>query len=152
MEDAARPRLWPSPRTMQLRIEQALRQLPLSEETASSVTARLLNSHSPLQQARGAYPGGEFFDFRSKVHAVAEHFRPHGLELNDYLRAAIRKPQLFYLSPAVVIGHVEAVAEHFRPHGLALNDYLRRRSQAATLLSFLCRRHRPCRGRGRAFP
>ena len=41
------------------------------------------------------------------------------------LRAAVKRPQLFYRSPASVQANIEAVAEHFRKEGLTLPDYLR---------------------------
>jgi hypothetical protein len=49
-----------------------------------------------------------------KVARMVSHFREHGLTLSDYLRAAVRQPQLFYQLPSTIQRNIEQVVTHFR--------------------------------------
>ena len=40
------------------------------------------------------------------------------------MRAAVKHPPLFCLSPATIIANIESVAGHFRDHGLTIRAYL----------------------------
>ena len=114
----------PGGAAIQARIEQALRELSISQAHLAAVAPQIAAS----LLLRGDSPPGlnsSLFDFRRKVVAVVEHFTGAGLTLPVYLRAALRQPSLFYQSPATIIGNVEGVAKHFKPHGLALPAYLR---------------------------
>src|SRR5215470_469419 len=107
----------PDRNALQARVEQALRELPLSEEKIVAVATRVLDS---LLKNRKLRPDSSFFDFHGKVAAVADHFAPDGLLLQDYLHAAVRQPSLFYQSPSTLQRNIEQVASHFREHGLTL--------------------------------
>ncbi len=110
------------PAEMRQRIEQALRELPLNEEEIGQ-TAQLLLANSVVLP-HITKPDSSFFRFRDKMTEVVEHFAPHGLQLRDYLHAAVRQPAIFCQSPATLTANIETVAEHFAPHGLELRDYL----------------------------
>src|SRR5947209_653541 len=108
---------------MRGRIEQALRELPLSEEDIAQVAPQLAEGFL-LRDRKITKPDSSFFRFRDKIHAVVDRFRQYGLTLPDYLQAALKQPSLFTRSPATVVGNIKAVAYHFREHGLTLPDYL----------------------------
>jgi len=111
---------------MREHIEQALRALPLSEADIASVASRLQGAPPLLQEPSPLrFETTTFFDFRSKVTAMVEHFSADGLTLKDYLRAAVKKPSLFYQSPVTLQANIEGVVEHFHKDGLMLKDYLR---------------------------
>jgi hypothetical protein len=105
------------------RIERALRELPLSEEQIATAAPALADDF--LLRDGKVRDDSSLFDFRRKVTAVAEHFQEHGLTLPDYLHAAVNQPQLFYQSPATLIGNIEGVVSRFEPDGLTLPAYLR---------------------------
>ncbi len=104
------------PAEMRQRIEQALRELPLNEEEIGQ-TAQLLLANSVVLP-HITKPDSSFFRFRDKMTEVVEHFAPHGLQLRDYLHAAVRQPALFCQSPATLIGHVNLIIDLHR-QGLA---------------------------------
>jgi hypothetical protein len=66
-----------------------------------------------------------FLDFEGKVARVVSHFAPDGLTLEDFLRGAIRRPQILGMNPDTLIANIEAVCGHFREHGLTRQKYLR---------------------------
>lgn len=107
---------------MHARIEEALRELPLSDIQVTTVVAFLAEG---FIGGNVTNPDSRFFEFRRKVSTVAAHFAPDGLVLNDYLQAAVKRPQLFYLKPETVIATVNGVAARFRSEGLTLRAYLR---------------------------
>jgi hypothetical protein len=106
------------------RIRQELGKLPLSEHEIAQTASRLADSFL-LRERSITNSTSTFFDFRRKIHAVPEHFAPASLTLEDYLRAAVKQPPLFYLSPNTIIANVEGVARHFHDHGLTISHYLR---------------------------
>jgi hypothetical protein len=113
------------PDDLRQRVEQALRELPLSKADIAIVAPQLVGFylHSPHH---GQYkPDSSFFDFHRNVTDVVKHFRRHGLTLEEYLRAAVKEPQLFTENPATVIANIEGVFKHFRADGVRLKDYLR---------------------------
>jgi hypothetical protein len=59
------------------------------------------------------------------VETIVSHFAAHGLTKGDYLRAAVKHPQLFVQRPQTFIANVEGVTNHFRAAGLTVADYLR---------------------------
>jgi hypothetical protein len=70
------------PAAIRARIEQALRELPLSEADIAKATPALLDGIAFLQQKTdglGPKPNSAVFDFRGKVTALVEHFAPDGL-------------------------------------------------------------------------
>jgi hypothetical protein len=113
------------------RIRQELGKLPLSDQQKDSLIPVLMKQAAFLDTNGGERPAGNlrtsssFFDFASKVQAVVAHFHSDGLTLPDYLRAAIKKPQLFNQNPETFIAHIEAVATHFQEHGLTTQAYIR---------------------------
>lgn len=91
---------------MRERVEQALRELPLSEEDIAKATPALLDRVRFLQQksaGRSPQLDSPLFDYRRKVNAVVERFADNGLTLADYMRAAVQYPQLFYQAPDTVV-------------------------------------------------
>jgi hypothetical protein len=112
-------------KALRARIEQALRELPLSEEDIAAVASGLLDSNLVVQRYAKCRLESAFFDFRGKVTAVVEHFAVHGLTLHDYMRAAVKYPALFTHKPVTVIRRIESVAAHFQEHGLTLPAYVR---------------------------
>src|SRR5204863_1495713 len=69
-------------------------------------------------------PCSSLLDFRGKLGAVADYYAGDGLTLAAYLGAAVKRPELFTMAPATVIGHIDAVATHFAAEGLTLSEYL----------------------------
>jgi hypothetical protein len=112
-------------KALRARIEQALRELPLSEEEIAAAAAGLFDAHLTVQAYGKFNLDSGFVDFGDKVTAVVEHFEVHGLTLQDYVRAAVKHPQLFSMKPATVIRDVETVAAYFGKCGLTLPDYLK---------------------------
>lgn len=109
---------------MRERVEQALRELPLSEPDIAATTVHLCRFNLLFRDHLPRNSDSSFFDFRRKVTEVVTHFNGAGLTLPDYLDAAVKQPQLFCQSPATLIGNIEGAAEHFREHGLTLPNYL----------------------------
>jgi hypothetical protein len=106
---------------MLLRVDQALRELPLSEHQIAETASRLADSFL-LREEIITNPDSGFFDFRRKINAIVEHFSPHHLTLQNYLKAAVKQPPLFYQAPATIIANIEGVAAHFRD--LTISDYI----------------------------
>lgn len=120
-------------RVLLARIRQALHELPLSKAeiavVAPKLAAGLVRFHC------GSPSESPFFDIRSKVTAVCEHFAAEGLTLPEYVHAARRNPQLFVKAPASSIANVEAVAHRFQPDGLTLRSYLQAALRAPPLFA-----------------
>src|SRR5581483_6153686 len=100
------------------RIRQELDELPLTDAQKESITPVLLKQAIFLDTNGGKRPPGNlrtdsaFFDFASKLQTVVNHFHADGLTLSDYLRAAVKKPQLFNQDSATLIANINAVTEH----------------------------------------
>jgi len=110
---------------MREHIEEALRALPLGEAEIASVAARLLGSPPLLQEnSHLRFESTTFLDFRSKVNAIVEEFSADGLTLENYLRAAVKHPSVFYQAPATVHANIEGVVRYFRKDGLTQKDYV----------------------------
>jgi hypothetical protein len=108
---------------MRSRIEQALRELPLSEDEISRTVSRFADNWL-LRKGRIVNSDSAFFDFRGKINALVAYFAPDGLTLDAYLHAAVRQPQLFSQTATTSIANIEGVAGHFRDHGLTISAYL----------------------------
>jgi hypothetical protein len=106
------------------RVENALRELPLTEADIATAAAWLLR-HNLVLTAKPLSADSTFFDFRDKVAAVVGRFARDGLTQAAYLKAAVRQPALFYQAPATIIGNVEGVVERFAADGLTRPAYLR---------------------------
>jgi hypothetical protein len=99
---------------------------PLLADEASLERAirgvKAIMEHIPDLAARA--PESGLFDFQSRVEPVLQRFSRHGLTRDDYLKAAIRHPQLFCLNPETVTSNIERVVAHFVPDDLAPKAYL----------------------------
>jgi hypothetical protein len=54
-------------------------------------------------------------------------FKDCGLEVKDYLKAALKQPQLFYQLPETIVSNIMGVVNHpvFKDCGLEVKDYLK---------------------------
>jgi mannitol/fructose-specific phosphotransferase system IIA component len=112
------------------RIREELDKLPLTTEQKAAVTPTLLEAARFIDTEAGRVNGGKlredsgFFDFDSKIRAVAERFKAEGLTREDYLQAAVKQPQLFYQAPDTIEKNIKPVVERFAAEGLTTKDYL----------------------------
>jgi hypothetical protein len=114
------------------RIRQELDKLPLSEEQKAQAIPKILNSVLFLDTYTGTRTrqdelreDSSIFEFATKVQAVVERFAAEGLTTKDYLRAALRQPQLFCQKPTTIAGNIAGVVALFTDQGLTVTDYLR---------------------------
>ncbi len=107
----------------QARFEQALRQLPLAEPDITVVAGKLADKFAHVR-SNSLLNSSALFDIRGKVTSVCDHFAGDGLTLDNYLCAALRRPQLFIKSPATIITNIERVAAHFSRYDLMRRRYL----------------------------
>jgi hypothetical protein len=112
-----------SAQTLPSRLEQALRELPLTEAEIAAMAKTLSGSYL-LRHRKIADAGSPFFDIRRKADALIAHFAADGLTLDAYLRAAARRPSLLAQSPATLCANLETVMHHWARHGLKRKDYL----------------------------
>jgi len=110
--------------SVRARVEQALRELPLSEDDIATRAPQIAEGIGQLRGGRIS-TDSLFFDFRGKVTAIVQHFASDGLTLADYLRVTGKKPDLFAQSPATIRANVEGAVQRFAAQGLTRRNYLR---------------------------
>lgn len=104
------------------RIRQELGKLPLNDEEIARVAPRIAESARFFSHIN---PDSGFFDFETKINAIVAHFADGGLTVADFLRAAVKHPQLFSTASATIIGNVTGAVEQFAGEGLNTSDYLK---------------------------
>ena len=112
------------------RIRDELRRLPLTAEQQEKLVPRLLQRTTFLDTDGRVRPPGKLqvdsslFNFAAKLQGVVARFEEHGLTLDDYLRAAIARPELFYQAPASVVQNIATTVTLFAEEGLTPRRYL----------------------------
>lgn len=103
------------------RIRQELGKLPLTDEEIDRVVPRIAASTRFFSHIT---PESPFFDFEKKINTVVERFSDDGLTTNNYLRAALKHPQILCMSSDKIVGNITGVVEQLADAGLNTRDYL----------------------------
>ncbi len=107
--------------------KEALLKLPLTEKQAEQ-TANAFAKHTTWGRGgflEGIKPDSPFFYFKAKVDEVINTFATNGLTEQDYIKAALKQPQLFTLSPTTIASNIRGVVDAFKDAGLTEKDYIK---------------------------
>jgi hypothetical protein len=113
------------------RIRQELDKLPLTEAEKEQLAPLLLDgltffdTRGGKQDSGGVTPDSTVFNIADKVQALVQRFQNDGLTTRDYVKLALRRPQLFYQSPDTTAAHIVGVVDRFAGEGLTIRKYLK---------------------------
>lgn len=106
-------------------VSTALGPLLAGKPTRERAALRIHDHLQPfLHEQPKAFRSRGFLDFEGKVIRLVDHFAPEGLTPETYIRAGVKRIQLFLLKPETQISNIEAVARHFQEEGLTCREYL----------------------------
>jgi hypothetical protein len=108
------------------RVRNALRPLLTDDALLERTTLKIEQSLRGFKGFKWQFSEhSTYFDCEEKVGRMVAHFAPDGLTTQAYLRAAVKRPDLFYQNPETLIHNIEGVTDHFLAHGLTRRAYLR---------------------------
>ncbi|MEM2713626.1 MAG: hypothetical protein QXS07_00305 [Candidatus Pacearchaeota archaeon] len=107
---------------LEARIAQALRECGLGEKEIKQVGGQIKTYVEFIDPIKA---DSSFWNFRSKLEKVVEAFSDEDLTYDEYLKAALEQPQLFYRSPKTIESNIRDLVRRFEPEGLTTKAYLK---------------------------